>query len=80
MSAHWHIIALHCGDLNAVGVLQESASDAVVGQGAAVLGNLGIPQAAQPPRIDPQELTLGALIGEGGFGKVPAMEPHHGRA
>lgn len=40
-----------------------------------MLGNLGIPPAAQPPRIDPQELTLGALIGEGGFGKVPALPP-----
>ncbi len=38
-----------------------------------MLGYLGIPPAAQPPRIDPQELTLGALIGEGGFGKVPSM-------
>ena len=38
-----------------------------------MLSHLGIPPAAQPPRIDPLELTLGALIGEGGFGKVP---PH----
>ena len=44
-----------------------------MGQGPAVLGSLGILPTAQPPRIDPQELTLGALIGEGGFGKVPAM-------
>ena len=31
--------------------------------------------AAQPLVIDPQELTLGALIGEGGFGKVLPRQP-----
>ena len=46
-----------------------------MGQGPAVLGHLGIPPTAQQPRIDPQELTLGALIGEGGFGKVPVLDP-----
>ena len=35
----------------------------------------GRPPAAQPLVIDPQELTLGALIGEGGFGKVPLSQP-----
>ncbi|CAL5224835.1 g7589 [Coccomyxa viridis] len=57
-------------DTGIPGVPQESISKSAVGQGPAVLGHLGIPPAAQPPRIDPQELTLGALIGEGGFGKV----------
>ena len=35
----------------------------------------GQPPAAQPLVIDPQELTLGALIGEGGFGKVLLNQP-----
>ena len=35
----------------------------------------GRPPAAQPLVIDPQELTLGALIGEGGFGKVLLSQP-----
>ena len=35
----------------------------------------GRPPAAQPLVIDPQELTLGALIGEGGFGKVLLNQP-----
>ena len=35
----------------------------------------GRPSAAQPLVIDPQELTLGALIGEGGFGKVLLSQP-----
>jgi hypothetical protein len=37
----------------------------------AAFGQLGMAAALQPRMIDPQELTLGALIGEGGFGKVP---------
>ena len=35
----------------------------------------GWPPPAQPLVIDTQELTLGALIGEGGFGKVLQSQP-----
>ena len=43
----------------------------------AASGQLGMAAARQPRMIDPQELTLGALIGEGGFGKVPTEAYPH---
>ena len=45
----------------------------------AASGQLGMAAAPQPRMIDPQELTLGALIGEGGFGKVPTETFPHAR-
>lgn len=52
-----------------------AAGEAVTGQSSsAASGQQGIAAAAaQKLIIDPQELTLGALIGEGGFGKVATL-------
>ncbi len=57
------------------GVHKESVAAPDTGQTTLAPGYLGVAQAALPRMIDPQELTLGALVGEGGFGKVrfPAL-------
>ena len=57
------------------GMHTESMAARDTGQTTPALGYVGIAQAALPRMIDPQELTLGALVGEGGFGKVLPPAP-----
>ena len=62
-----------------VGVEDSMAASMTQQSSAAASGQLGMAAAPQPRMIDPQELTLGALIGEGGFGKVPTETFPHAR-